>query len=258
MFKLNGIVIKPTIFSDQTSQIWKLPDCAFIYGINTIEWTFHNEGEFIQIAQLKHLLDSKKLESDLWMRYLPYARQDKEVSNETTFALRSFAKLINSLNFKTVFAIDPHSIIPNFIINNFIPVTCKYEINKVISTIKPELLCYPDKGAKSKYSEFLTHSYVYADKIRNQLTGEIEGITLNGDVKDKSVLIVDDICDGGGTFIGLTKELLAAGARKVNLYVTHGIFSKGLTPLTECGISRVFTKDGEMETVQGQIVYKEI
>lgn len=53
-------------------------------------------------------------------------------------------------------------------------------------------------------------------------------------------LIVDDICDGGGTFVGLAKELRAAGATRVYLYVTHGIFSKRL-PLE--GIDHVYTTD---------------
>jgi ribose-phosphate pyrophosphokinase len=54
------------------------------------------------------------------------------------------------------------------------------------------------------------------------------------------VLIVDDLCDGGGTFTAHASVLLAAGATAVDLYVTHGIFSKGL-PLDH--IDRVFTTD---------------
>ena len=49
----------------------------------------------------------------------------------------------------------------------------------------------------------------------------------------RNCLIVDDICDGGGTFIPLAKKLKNAGAKTVTLYVTHGIFSKGLDPLKE-------------------------
>jgi ribose-phosphate pyrophosphokinase len=41
--------------------------------------------------------------------------------------------------------------------------------------------------------------------------------------------MVDDICDGGRTFIELAKELRGMGAEKVHLYVTHGFFTKGLS-----------------------------
>ena len=44
-------------------------------------------------------------------------------------------------------------------------------------------------------------------------------------------MIVDDICDGGQTFIELAKALEKQGAHQIFLYVTHGIFSKGLDTL---------------------------
>ena len=60
-------------------------------------------------------------------------------------------------------------------------------------------------------------------------------------VRDKVCLILDDICDGGGTFTGLSHVLRGTyGARAVDLFVTHGIFSKGL-PLD--GIRAVHTTD---------------
>jgi len=62
------------------------------------------------------------------------------------------------------------------------------------------------------------------------------------------VLIVDDICDGGMTFKLLARDLLAAGAKEVHPYVTHGIFSKGLDTLKESGIGRFFTYKGECFT----------
>ena len=57
------------------------------------------------------------------------------------------------------------------------------------------------------------------------------------------------------TFKLLAKDLLAAGAKEVNLFVTHGIFSKGLRTLRNSGINRIFTKDGEASEVQDRIIY---
>lgn len=54
-----------------------------------------------------------------------------------------------------------------------------------------------------------------------------------GDVKDKNLLIIDDICDGGGTFIQLAEKLKGLGAAKIGLFVTHGIFSKGYKDLNK-------------------------
>ena len=71
-------------------------------------------------------------------------------------------------------------------------------------------------------------------KERDPITGKILSILpadssrkLNGE----TVIIKDDICDGGGTFIPVAKDLRGRGAGLVGLYVTHGIFSKGFSSL---------------------------
>ena len=54
-------------------------------------------------------------------------------------------------------------------------------------------------------------------------------------------LIVDHICDGGGTFIGLAEELKKKNAGKLFLAVSHGIFNKGFDDL-KC-FDGIFTTD---------------
>lgn len=61
------------------------------------------------------------------------------------------------------------------------------------------------------------------------------------DLTDKTVMILDDICDGGRTFIEAVKHLREAGAKRVELYVTHGIFSKGVENLLDNGIDHIYT-----------------
>jgi ribose-phosphate pyrophosphokinase len=106
-------------------------------------------------------------------------------------------------------------------------------------------LCYPDKGALIKYKDMYNFPYIYGNKTRDQETGHILDYQLVGDCDGQRVLIVDDICDGGMTFQLLARDLLAAGAKEVNLFVSHGIFSKGLKPLREAGIKNIYTKEGE-------------
>ena len=70
---------------------------------------------------------------------------------------------------------------------------------------------------------------VRADKIRSTDTGEITGTVVYSEhIGSKDFLIADDICDGGRTFIELAKVLRPLTDGKIYLYVTHGIFSKGL------------------------------
>jgi ribose-phosphate pyrophosphokinase len=241
MIKLNGYIVKPTIFPDKTSQVWKLPEDWFRCDVNIVLWDFESEAEFLHIAQLKSLLNPKST-CVLDLPYLPYARQDKTEANVSTTAFYPFASLLNSLGFDTVLVRDPHNIqvtkekIKNvqILMPNFPPLLADLGAVPV----------YPDKGAAVRYGADPTA--IMCDKIREPLTGKIEGVTVNGTIEPRHYLIIDDICDGGRTFIEVAKKLYEAGASEVSLYVTHGIFSKGLEPLHEAGIKRIFTRNGEV------------
>lgn len=261
-FKLNGIPVNVTRFPDQTSQIWKVEERALNYIIPEIEWDFDNEGEIVQLAQLVDLLRNipKPVSSiRLLINYLPFARQDKPISNETTFALHSFARLLNSLQIEDIKILDPHSSKATELIKNSRGIKPLHFIKNVIKIVNPDVLVFPDAGAYSKYKAVnFGIDKIYAEKTRNPLTGELSGCKVNGDVKDQSVLIVDDLADAGGTFIQLSKELHLNGSKEVNLYVTHGLFTKGLIPLRIDGkINRIFTKNGEALTWNhNEICYK--
>jgi ribose-phosphate pyrophosphokinase len=249
MIRLNEIEITPTLFPDGTSQIWHL-DIQALKGRDdyTIEWRFEHEDEFLWLAQLKMLLDTFDwlTLSNLDMPYLPYGRQDKVVSNDSTFALHTFAKLINSLHFSKVYVNDAHSKIALLLIENVrsrVPID---RIKDVYDKLKADLVCYPDEGAITKYKEILPMLHIYGHKKREEKTGKITGYQVYGDVSEKIVLIVDDICDGGSTFLHLSERLHEKGAREVHLYVSHGIFSQGLKILREAGIKRIFTYEKEM------------
>jgi ribose-phosphate pyrophosphokinase len=254
MIYLNGQPLSVTIFPDNTSQVWKLPETVFEAKFAYIKWEFSHEGEFMHLAQLKDLLDRNYVPAWLYIKYLPYGRQDKQVSNEATFALCTFARLLSYLNFKSITIVDPHS---DVIFNYLTEARAEYPIDKVqkvIAETGADLICYPDKGALAKYVkeyEEINLPYIFGQKVRDQLTGNITAYSLIGDCYGKNVLIVDDICDGGMTFKILAKDLLASGAKSVVLFVTHGIFSKGVRTLLESGINRVFTQDGEMSARSG-------
>lgn len=249
MILLNGNQVTPTIFPDNTSQVWKLPNCILEESnVAHITWKFENEGEFLHLAQLADLLYDYGFKLILRLPYLPYARQDKEISNTSTFALRTFSRLLNSLYFKEVIISDPHSELALRLINNSRAIYNNEHVENLIKHTNSDVMCFPDKGARSKYSKLYSGKikYIHGDKVRDQLTGHITNYELIGDPSGKNVLIVDDLCDAGMTFKILARDLLAKGASKVVLYVTHGLFTKGTNTLFESGIERIFTQDGEV------------
>lgn len=242
-----GEIIKPTIFPDGTSQVWKIGEDNFRQPFAVITWTFENEAELIHVAQLKLLFEVHQKPVHLHIPYLPYARQDKKISNETTFALYAFVRIINSLYFESVMVFDPHPDLYNlgFPFERLSISRPDIEISHAIKSCTPDMVCFPDEGAKRRYAGFIHLPYAIGEKERNPLTGKIMRYELTGNVRDRKILIIDDICDGGATFILLAKALMLKGAREWNLYCSHGLFTKGTQILRDARIQRIFTREGE-------------
>jgi ribose-phosphate pyrophosphokinase len=266
MIYINGSPLNVTLFPDRTSQVWQvpqlnIPDTNWVH----IKWVFESEAEFIHLAQLKHLLDKKGFKATLRLSYLPYGRQDKEVSNEATFALRTFNKYIDFMDWDEIIVMDPHSSVLKNYVRNVREVYPTDEVEKVFLATETTAICYPDKGAIKKYTPIYEklgymHKILHGEKVRDQSTGKILSYALNEPdlIHEENVLIIDDICDGGATFVLLAKELYKYGAENVNLFVTHGLFTKGLKPLFDAGIKRIFTQDGEASEIQNHIAYRRL
>jgi len=158
--------------------------------------------------------------------YFPYARQDRVCNTGESLSVKVMADLINSIGAECVRLTDPHSDVLPALINN-----CEIMDIKaygLLDVIGDKLIVCPDAGAEKRILK-LKRPYVMATKVRDVATGDILETKLYGDVNGRDCIIVDDICDGGRTFIELAKVLRKAGAKNIDLYVTHGIFSKGLS-----------------------------
>ena len=173
----------------------------------------------------------------LKMPYVPYARQDRVMTSGEALSIKAFSTLINSLNYDEVHIDDPHSDVTYSVLNNTI-IHHQHELFQEYMNIssvnfhpeKADVVIAPDAGARKKaqkIADVLGKTLIEAGKSRNVETGEITGSVIYGDVKDKVCIIVDDIIDGGGTFVKLSEVLKREGAKYVILYATHGIFSRG-------------------------------
>lgn len=177
---------------------------------------------------------------DLIIPYFPYARQDRVCNPGEAFSAAVMADLINGLNCHAVAVFDPHSEAVVQRLNNCCVVRQAELVKGTVGDyIKREglTLVSPDKGASNKTDEAGAAlggvPVIHCSKVRDPATGRITHAEVHGDAAGKNLIILDDICDGGGTFIELAKILKAQGAGKLYLYVTHGIFSKGLEVLKE-------------------------
>ncbi len=197
----------------------------------------------------------------LFMPYVPYARQDRVCNPGESHSLGVFAELVNQMGFERVTVVDPHSDVTEAVferlhvirqldvINAFLPLLATVVKDRVV-------FVSPDAGANKKTATiggyFAHREFIRADKVRDLETGKIKETVVYGDITGQTVMILDDICDGGASFTALAKALKVKSATKVFLYITHGIFSKGINPLFEAGIDHVYTTDSFNELVGEQ------
>jgi ribose-phosphate pyrophosphokinase len=212
-----------------------------------------NSNKVIQLLEISEKLDrigcSKYL---LKIPYLMGARYDRVMDPEGSFDLKVIANLINSMHFKHVNILDPHSDVSLALINNSIEFTNWSLVSKY--TRPNSVLIIPDTGAAKKAERYLEWNTNIVDSVqcikhRDLSTGHITLKVLEPEKTiDRNCVIIDDICDGGATF-NLIAEQLPATLSKT-LIVTHGIFSKGLRKLEE-NFDEIISSTSFEEGVEG-------
>jgi ribose-phosphate pyrophosphokinase len=205
----------------------------------------------------------------LFLPYLPGARSDH--SEEDVFAAAMYADKINNLWVDQVILLDPHSQVMPHLINGdgrggVDPTEFPFEriirreIQDHTSDSRPAPymgVIAPDHGAvdrATRAAKVMGVPVYKAGKTRDPETGKLSGFHMEDELPTEGkLLIVDDICDGGGTFIGLA-EATGLDHKRVDLWVTHGIFSKGTGPLIDA-FGEIHTTDSYFGTREDSTIH---
>lgn len=188
--------------------------------------------------------------------YIPHvlgARSDRKFQEGgTRYLSQVLAPIINMLGFESVTCIDVHSDVAENVINN-LEIISNIELVRwaVADIYKPQpaphtddfVLVAPDAGASKKIGKIaavLGNPDVIVCSKERDTEGHLSKTIVPNFDRTKDVIIVDDLCDGGGTFINIAKEIKIAkesleyemnqeilGFGRIYLIVTHGIFSRG-------------------------------
>ena len=253
MIKVNDVEVKTGKFPDGTPEmlhvnnivIYNLADHYSIPVIN-FTWNYEDDSELVKLIYLvNHYREQlgRFVRYNLFMPYIPNARMDRTKSSNEVFTLKWFAKIINSLEFDNVYVLDPHSDVSVALINNLV----KNNVDKYIIDAKEyiyesfrnneshEIVIYfPDAGAYKRYKDMYSvnnYKKIYGEKVRDWKTGEILGlkvvdengveITDHNYLKDKVVLMIDDIISYGGTLYYSTNKIKEFNPYKIYAYATH-------------------------------------
>lgn len=208
-------------------------------GKFTVRFHYEDDREFFLLAQIVSVIRQERpgYDIDLFMPYLPHARQDRVTQEGEALSVKVVASIINSLNFSQVEIWDCHSNVGLALIDRVRHRDMTHCAGFVGGSFDKEstLLVSPDAGATKKLQAFAKrygfNDPIAAEKKRDSATGAITGTYVPRiPIWAKNILIMDDICDGGRTFTELAKAIKVAGPYSIGLYVTHAIMSKGFEP----------------------------
>lgn len=215
---------------------------------DVVIFEYETDADFLHLFMVKSKLDEHYPDNKfiLAIPYMPYSRMDRQENNRM-YTLRYVADLINSMNFSKVIIQEPHSDITCALIKNSVAVNTTMKLfdfvtrksmNLIDFDFKEDYVVYPDMGAHKSYSKQMNpDNYAIGIKTRDFNTGRIinydmhtytnssdKYISIEPCVESElpNVVIVDDLCSKGGTFIYALDELAKKiDYNKAYLIVAH-------------------------------------
>lgn len=191
---------------------------------------------FLFIDSLKR---SSAKEINVVLTYFPYARQDRKNKGRESIGAKAIADILERMGASKIIAVDLH----NSSIQAFFDIPtdnlkAQFVLAKALKKIDEKFtVASPDHGGAVRARELaeLISSTIQIAIVDKRRTGpnksEIHGVL--GDVKNKNIVIIDDIIDTGGTIIKAADKLRELGAKKIIIAATHGLFSKGFEMFQE-------------------------
>ncbi len=167
---------------------------------------------------------------NLVIPYYGYSRQDRKARSRQPISAKLVADLLQVAGANRIICMDIHAAqIQGFFdipVDNFmgLPILCNYIMDKHLENI---VVVSPDHGGTTRAREFakvLDTTIAIIDKRRPE-PNKAEVMNIIGDIKGKTCILVDDMCDTAGTLTAGAQALMNAGATEVYAACTHGVLS---------------------------------
>jgi len=184
--------------------------------------------------------------------YYCYGRQDRKEKSRVPITAKLIANLITTAGADRVLTVDLHA----SQIQGFFDITLDHLFGKFLIRdyikenipLKDLVIVSPDVGSAKRcrsLAKSLGLSMAVIEKERDYETeNKSKTISLIGDVKNKNVVLLDDMIDTAGSMVGAVNTVRTNGAKKVYLACTHGIFSgEAVKRLNSLNLEAVITTD---------------
>ena len=231
----SDISVRTLTFNDGEPHIWldSIDRKAYIHVLCRVA----NPNDLFILVQVGDILNRQGVRWALTITYLMGMRMDRVISFGEAFSLKVVADAINSLQADSVRICEPHSNRTTELIER-----CAESSLVRIPDLKPYIAVFPDGGAKVRYSSCCyRNGSELCQKRRDPNTGQIVSLEIEEKAEcvverhpGKPFLVLDDLCDGGGTFARVAKILEERWPdRERHIYVTHMVNPKGIEVLAQ-------------------------
>jgi ribose-phosphate pyrophosphokinase len=195
---------------------------------------YENDADLLYLVRVKRSLDDhvRSNRTELVIDYMPYSRMDRQTGDD--FSLKYVAELINSLAFDRVLVLEPHSDVTTALLDRceFVNPAATWLLKAALERIDfdagRDFLFFPDAGAQKRYGELgEKYRHLVGFKHRGDHGKLDAGYQIMGEgqeaiAADTKIVIVDDLCSYGGTFVKARWALKSAfGTENIYLVVTH-------------------------------------
>ena len=201
------------------------------------DWYYENDEELVTLIYLSKHYREKSPDSPQYLniKYCPNSRMDRTKNRNEVFTLKYFCQIINSLGFKTVTVLDPHSNVTPALLDRVevkSPVYLIFDVFELLGFTEKDYVYFPDEGACKRYSDLFPFkkNTLIGHKVRDWETGKIQGLRISspegyefedGHFMGCRVIMIDDIISYGGTLAYSADELKKLGFEHIYAYATH-------------------------------------
>ena len=227
--KATFIPAETTIFPDGESKITlkKIPKKGVILVVQSTSPPV--DTNLLQLLSM--VSQARKFSSKIYavIPYMGYARQDRSFLGGEIITISVVAKMLKTAGAKKIIVVDIHSKIA---LKHFkIQVENVSAIPKLVNyfkriKLKNPLVVSPDAGGSSRAKEFAMQfdsNFTSLKKYRNRKTGKVKIQSSKMDVKNRDIILVDDMISSGGSIIKATQFLKKQGAGRIFVACSHAI-----------------------------------
>ena len=180
--------------------------------------------------------------------YMGYARQDREFLGGEIVTIGVVGKLLKAAGVKKILTVDIHSKLALKEIKissesvSAMNVLVKY-FKKL--KLKEPLVVSPDIGGKEraeKFAKLLKTDFIALKKHRDRKTGKVNILSGKVDVKNRDLILVDDMISTGGSIVKATQFLKKQKCRRIFVACTHALLVNDATKkIKNAGVSEIIS-----------------